>query len=217
MIKLRDILNEIGDGSSKVFDYYQSSGSGFLDMKNFKLGTSLGIVNYGAYIAPYFINADVKGKPLNVALQAVKVSPKDAKEADPEVYDKYKSAVAKLGLDLDNPEIANNYVDLYVEFNAHYPDEKMRAQYDEPILSVNDKTYLLRLMATIKEIMLELVNKHNANVISYTPLKGGNEEELETADLGRTKLYSIFIKNAFPGSKRIVDEDLVLHLIKPVK
>lgn len=214
MIKLRDILNEIGDGSSKVFDYYQSSGSSFLDMKNYKLGTNLGIMNFGDYITPYFINATVKGRPLNVALQAVVVRPKEAKKADPEIYSKYKSAVAKLGLDLDNPEIADNYVDLYVEFNAHYPDEEMT---DEPLLSVNDKTYLFRLMATIKEIMLELVNKHNANVISYTPLKGGNEEDSETANLGRTKLYSIFIKNAFPGSKRIVDEDLVLHLIKPVK
>lgn len=214
MIKLRDILNEIGDGSSKVFDYYQSSGSGIIDKKNFIFGTNIGVGNFGDYITPYFINATVKGRPLNVALQAVVVRPKDAEKADPEIYSKYKSAVSKLGLDLDDPEIANNYVDLYVEFNAHYPDEKMG---DESLLSVNDKTYLLRLMATIKEIMLELVNKYNANVISYTPLKGGNEKDLETIDLGRTKLYSIFIKNAFPGSKRIVDEDLVLHLIKPIK
>ena len=217
MIKLRDLLMEIGDGSSQPFDYYKSSGSGIKDAKNSIWGTRKGLKHLEGIMFNYIISAEANGEPLTVGLQGVVVTPGRASEAEPETYSKYKKAVSKLGINLDDPEVADVYTDLYIEFDAFMePNDRLPGEDSVSVL-VNDKSYMYRLMATLKEILLTEVRQNNAHVISYTPVKRGKEEDETVKDLGRTKLYSVFINNAFPGSKRIVDEDLVLHQIRPLK
>ncbi len=69
---------------------------------------------------------------------------------------------------------------------------------------VNDKVYMFRLMATIKEILQNEFSSNLPDLLSYSPTKEGNEA---TEDTGRHKLYSIFIKKAFPNAKMFINDE----------
>ena len=69
---------------------------------------------------------------------------------------------------------------------------------------VNDKVYMFRLMATIKKILQSEFGSNPPDVLSYSPTKEGNEA---TEDTGRHKLYSIFIKKAFPNAKMFINDE----------
>jgi len=77
---------------------------------------------------------------------------------------------------------------------------------------VNDRVYMFRLMATIKKVLQSEFSSNLPNVLSYSPTKEGSEA---TEDTGRHKLYSIFIKKAFPNAKMFVndqDEEIYFKL-----
>jgi len=69
---------------------------------------------------------------------------------------------------------------------------------------VNDRVFMFRLMATIKKILQEEFAKEQPDFLMYSPTKQGNEAADQT---GRHKLYSAFIKKAFPNAKVFVDRD----------
>jgi len=69
---------------------------------------------------------------------------------------------------------------------------------------VNDKVYMFRLMATIKKILQSEFASNLPDVLSYSPTKEGSEA---TEDTGRHKLYSIFIKKAFPNAKMFINDE----------
>ena len=69
---------------------------------------------------------------------------------------------------------------------------------------VNDRVYMFRLMATIKKILQSEFGSNPPDVLSYSPTKEGNEA---TEDTGRHKLYSIFIKKAFPNAAMFINDE----------
>jgi len=68
---------------------------------------------------------------------------------------------------------------------------------------VNDRVFMFRLMATIKEILQKEFNKSKPDLLIYTPNKKGSEAVEKT---GRHKLYSAFINKAFPSARVFVDD-----------
>ena len=69
---------------------------------------------------------------------------------------------------------------------------------------VNDRIYMFRLMATIKKILRSEFGSNPPDLLNYSPTKEGNEA---TEDTGRHKLYSIFIKKAFPNAKMFINDE----------
>ena len=99
---------------------------------------------------------------------------------------------------LDKPKgtIINGY-----EIIFSIADAKGASTFD----LVGDKVYMFRLMATIKEILQKEFGSNPPDLLNYSPTKEGSEA---VEDTGRHKLYSIFIKKAFPNAKMFVsDED----------
>ena len=79
---------------------------------------------------------------------------------------------------------------------------------------VNDRVFMFRLMATIKKILNEEFAKNGEpDILMYSPSKKGDEAADET---GRHKLYSAFIKKAFPKARVYVDrkEDEIIYKLK---
>ena len=74
----------------------------------------------------------------------------------------------------------------------------------KPFGEVNDRVYMFRLMATIKEILQEEFAKSNPDFISYHPKKKGQETTIST---GRHKLYNAFIKKAIPNAEVFEDPE----------
>ena len=68
---------------------------------------------------------------------------------------------------------------------------------------VNDRVFMFRLMATIKKILQDEFAKEEPDLIIYSPTKQGDEAVEKT---GRHKLYSAFIKKAFPSARMFVDD-----------
>jgi hypothetical protein len=79
---------------------------------------------------------------------------------------------------------------------------------------VNDRVFMFRLMATIKKILNEEFAKNGEpDILIYSPGKKGDEAADQT---GRHKLYSAFIKKAFPKARVYVDrkEDEITYKLK---
>jgi len=106
---------------------------------------------------------------------------------------------------LDKPKgtIINGY-----EIIFSIADAKGASTFD----LVGDKVYMFRLMATIKEILQKEFGSNPPDLLNYSPTKEGSEA---VEDTGRHKLYSIFIKKAFPNAKMFVsdvDEEIYFKL-----
>ena len=78
---------------------------------------------------------------------------------------------------------------------------------------VNDRVFMFRLMATIKKILQEEFAKNGEpDLIIYSPTKQGDESADKT---GRHRLYSAFIKKAFPKARsfhREIDDEIIFKL-----
>ena len=68
---------------------------------------------------------------------------------------------------------------------------------------VNDRVFMYRLMATIKEILQDEFAKSKPDLLIYSPNKKGSEAVEKT---GRHKLYNAFIRKAFPSARVFVDD-----------
>ena len=78
---------------------------------------------------------------------------------------------------------------------------------------VNDRVFMFRLMATIKKILQEEFAKNGEpDLIIYSPTKQGDESADKT---GRHRLYTAFIKKAFPNARSFhkeIDDEIVFKL-----
>ena len=69
--------------------------------------------------------------------------------------------------------------------------------------AVNDRVFMFRLMATIKQILLKEIPNHKVDVLVYSPTKESDEQNTEQT--GRHRLYTAFIKKVFPNARMHVD------------
>ena len=78
---------------------------------------------------------------------------------------------------------------------------------------VNDRVFMFRLMATIKKILQEEFAKNGEpDLIIYSPTKQGDESADKTS---RHRLYTAFIKKAFPNARSFhkeIDDEIVFKL-----
>jgi hypothetical protein len=78
--------------------------------------------------------------------------------------------------------------------------------------TVNDKTFMFRLMSTLKQILSTEIEARNIDAISYVPTqnKSNNIASVQT----RHKLYSAFIKKAIPNAREwVVKNAVVIYFI----
>lgn len=79
-----------------------------------------------------------------------------------------------------------------ISINGESPENRYR--------EVNDLKYMFRLMATLKEILIPIIQKKDVSFLSYSPtLKISNYKNDEGG--GRDILYSLFIKKEFPNAE----------------
>ena len=81
--------------------------------------------------------------------------------------------------------------------------------------AVNDRVYMFRLMATVKEILQKEFAKSQPDYITYSPSKEEHEEFGTASETGRHKLYNAFIQKAFPNAKsfeNLEDEEIIYKL-----
>ena len=69
--------------------------------------------------------------------------------------------------------------------------------------AVNDRVFMFRLMATIKQILLKEIPNHKVDVLVYSPTKESDSQNTEQT--GRHRLYTAFIKKVFPNARMHVD------------
>ena len=84
---------------------------------------------------------------------------------------------------------------------------------NDSFAEVNDRVFMFRLMATIKKILQEEFAKNGEpDLIIYSPTKQGDESADKT---GRHRLYTAFIKKAFPNARSFhkeIDDEIVFKL-----
>ena len=87
-----------------------------------------------------------------------------------------------------------------IDFRVDHGEE---APYHASYAEVNDKVYMYRLMATLRNILLQFIQENDIDIIEYVPVPKGTTAANSNKGEGRNKLYSLFIKNMFPNAKRI--------------
>lgn len=208
MIKLHDLLMEVGEGSSKPFPYYESSGFGIYDLKNHTKGLRIGIDKKNAKWITYIIDGEAHGEEVKVVFRGYYIKgfnyrkfylPPDNKELG-----------EKLGFDYRDMSALRGYLELHVEFGL------LDAEEGEAGNLVNDKVYMFRLMATIKEILLKEIAKRNPMVISFSPIKRASEDNIDSLGAGRTKLYNLFIKKTFPNAKILEHNGMIYYQLRSI-
>ena len=80
-------------------------------------------------------------------------------------------------------------------------------------VTVDDRGFMFRLMVTIKVILQDEFAKADPDYIVYAPTKQGDEIATDT---GRHKLYSAFIKKAIPGAQMFYNkkDDEIIYKLK---
>ena len=82
---------------------------------------------------------------------------------------------------------------------------KLIMQQQICLAAVNDRVFMFRLMATIKQILLKEIPNHKVDVLVYSPTKESDSQNTEQT--GRHRLYTAFIKKVFPNARMHVDGD----------
>lgn len=209
MIKLRDILMEIGDGSSEPFEYetMESTPTRFR----------------------YIISANAHNKKLSIELHGYTLDWWELKSAIPQQDIINMEKVFNLPLTNtdeieSDPYMDKNFKAMYIVFGLNTgfnPIKGLKSDDGDDFQLVNDKVYMFRLMATIKQILMPLLEKRKINLIQYNPAKRDKEKDAVSTDVGRSRLYDIFIRSSFPGAKSINSVSTirpnVYTLIRPVK
>lgn len=197
MIKLRDLLWEVGEGSSEPFKYKKSKD------------------NRGPGGFEYNIAAEAHGKKLNISLFGYIEDWRWFITGVPE--EDITNMEREFNLPVSDP-IIDNVKFLYIAFGVKDASGKGRDDRDFPL--INDKVYMFRLMATLKQILLPIINQGNINIIFYDPSKREKEKDVASTEAGRSKLYDIFIRSSFSGAKSINSvssgRPFVYTLIRPV-
>ena len=152
-------------------------------VENFRKGDTF------SYMIDAYTEQDDLERSIPIRLQAISFRERvsDDMEIDREAYFNF----------LDKPK--GTIIDGY-EIIFSIADAKSGSTFN----LVNDKVYMFRLMATIKKILQSEFGSNPPDVLSYSPTKEGNEA---TEDTGRHKLYSIFIKKAFPNAEMFINDE----------
>ena len=196
MIKLTEILAEIGEGSSKPFEY--------------KKTRSIGKIGFA-----YEIAGEIRNDSGEFVLQEMPI----ALEAVP-----FREMLEYIGdklLDMEGHEVTDEYLkflgnpepleDIYgLEILFTQKRASRGARFD----LVNDRVFMFRLMATLKEILLAEIKKSKVQLLMYQPSKEDDELDLDASKTGRHRLYSLFIKKAFPGAKEFFHKEMDSILYK---
>ena len=196
MIKLTEILAEIGEGSSKPFEY--------------KKTRSIGKTGFA-----YEIAGEIRNDSGEFVLQEMPI----ALEAVP-----FREMLEYIGdklLDMEGHEVTDEYLkflgnpepleDIYgLEILFTQKRASRGARFD----LVNDRVFMFRLMATLKEILLAEIKKSKVQLLMYQPSKEDDELDLDASKTGRHRLYSLFIKKAFPGAKEFFHKEMDSILYK---
>ena len=189
MIKLTEILAEIGEGSSKPFEYKRTK--------------SIGKIGFA-----YEIAGEIRNDSGEFVLQEMPI----ALEAVP-----FREMLEYIGdklLDMEGYEVTDEYFkflgspkpleDIYgLEILFTQKRASRGARFD----LVNDRVFMFRLMATLKEILLAEIKKSKIQLLRYQPSKESDELDLDASKTGRHRLYSIFIKKAFPSAKEFFHKE----------
>ena len=197
---LNEILHEIGEGSSKPFEYEQ------IDQKKKGEFTSL----------TYHINATTsKGDNISLFLtiQILSVwNPNDVEVDERTEYYYEEHGIFEL-IPLVN-KAQFNVAD--VNFTIRTINDR-EADLGDMYMEVNDPQYMYRFMATLKELLGKVIKDENIDVISYSPfakVNMTNGDFISDQGKGRDRLYSLIIKKALPASKRVDYGDFVYYILK---
>ncbi len=147
--------------------------------KNFERGDSFG----------YIIDGDVEGEKIPIKLQGL-----DAKER---VSDDMKLDRPEYYKFIDKPDgtVINMLEVIFSHVIMNNGEDNFRL--------VNDLKFMFRLMSTIKEILQKEFASNMPNLLIYSPNKKGSEQ---IEDTGRHRLYTAFIKKAFPKAEMFIDD-----------
>ena len=175
-------INEIGEGSSKPFFYHETFRSGF--------GS-----NFAYEIDGRVENED--GKTLQlvpIKLQGIGFKTLvDVDDSGDWTIDGYEDIPKGKFLNV-NPGTTLKGIEIIFS----------QIGRENSFAAVNDRVFMFRLMATIKKILNEEFAKNGEpDILIYSPTKEGDEGAEET---GRHRLYSAFIKKAFPKARVYVDK-----------
>jgi hypothetical protein len=193
MIKLTEILAEIGEGSSKPFEYKK----GFM---------SAGFKRKGGFV--YDIAGEIRNDTGEFVLQEMPI------ELQAIPFREMLEYVGDELLDLEGHEVSDEYFNFLGKpeplkdiWGLEILFTQKRASRSARFDLVNDRVFMFRLMATLKEIMLAEIKKSKIQLLRYQPSKEDDELDLDASKTGRHRLYSIFIKKAFPGAKEFFHKE----------
>ena len=111
-------------------------------------------------------------------------------------YDRGKGIPVQVFNELGKDTLKSASVDFRVDYGEEAPHHISYAE-------VNDKVYMYRLMATLRNILLQFIQENNIDIIEYAPIPKGTTAANSDKGEGRNKLYSLFLKKMFPNAKRI--------------
>ena len=177
IIKEVKLIPEIGEGSSQPFDYQED----FRDGRNF------------SYYIKGKINTPTGDLSMGINLQGIGVKFSVNQEDGQWIVNGYEEPELGKFLNVDPGSELEGFEITFSHASGG------------AFSLVNDKTYMFRLMATIKEILQKEFNESNPDFIMYSPTKQGEESIDQT---GRHKLYDAFIKKAFPNARMFVDRGM---------
>jgi len=193
MIKLTEILAEIGEGSSKPFKYKKGwMSAGFSRDGGFAYEIAGEIRNDTGEFVLQEIPIQLQAVPFKEMLEYV-----DDKLLDMEGYEASDEYVRFLGV--EPGEELNGIEVLFTQKEAG-----RTGRFD----LVNDRVFMFRLMATIKQILQAEIKKSDITLLRYSPTKESDELDLDATKTGRHRLYSLFIKKAFPNAKSYHHKEL---------
>ena len=148
--------------------------------KNFERGDS-----FGYLIDGYIIDGPTGDEKIPIKLQGITYKERVSDDMEMDRPEFYEFVNEPNGTVLDGIEIIFSHAG------------------DSSFGLVNDVKFMFRLMSTIKEILQKEFSSNMPNLLIYSPNKKGSEQ---IEDTGRHRLYTAFIKKAFPKAKMFIDD-----------
>ena len=186
-VKYKDELNEIGEGTSKPFPYKNKS---FSDGRGFVYDIDGEVRSENGEFVLQEIPIRLNGNAISMIM--------DEDYTDKEILDFFgkNDGTTIKGFEVVFSQMRTTFLGGSSEF-----------------AEVNDRVFMFRLMATIKEILQDEFAKEDPDYMVYAPTKQGDEIAIDT---GRHKLYNAFIKKAIPNAQMFYNkkDDEIIYKLK---
>ena len=185
------LIPEIGEGSSKPFNYKES----FRSENNFAYIIDGEVRNDNGEFVLQEIPIRLQGIGFNITV--------DVDDSQDWIIDGYEDIEKGKFLNV-SPGTTLRGIEIIF---SHIGRENSFSE-------VNDQVFMFRLMATIKKVLQdEFAKNGEPDILTYSPTKQGDEQADKT---GRHRLYNAFIKKAFPKARVYVDrrEDEITYKLK---